>query len=826
VLATGRLQREITAMGAVLPTGTVTFLCTDVEGSTRLLEELGAEAYAQALDAHRRLVRDSCELNGGTEVDTQGDSFLIAFPTALGALEAGQAITDGLASTPIRVRIGVHTGTPLVTEEGYVGVDVHRAARIAAASHGGQVLVSATTAALVDLELRDVGVHRLKDLTAAERLFQLGQADFPPLRTLDATALPIAASALIGREEEVSALVSLLRDSHRLVTVTGPGGIGKTRLALEVAAELLDAYADGVYWVPLAGVTDAELVLPAMRQTLGAHDELARHVRERELLVVLDTLEHLVDAASDLADLLGGASRLRLLVTSRVPLHLSAEFEYPVDPLPATNAATLFVERARAVGQELELDETVGEICARLDNLPLALELAAARTKLLDPASLLARLETRLPLLAGGPRDVPERQRTLRAAIQWSYDLLDGEARALFRRLAVFAGSFSLEAAEEVGEADLDALSRLVDASLLKSVGDGRLLMLETIREYGLERLAEAGEAPRTRDRHAVHFARLADRRWLDLVRGDDLEWSLSTIQLDLRNLHSAVEWSLERGRPEEVLEIGSGIFPFWCAFGYIPQGRRWLERALKRPSGLPTRRAHALLAVGDLAFMAGDLEAAKCANDESLAIFRDLDEPLGVAVNLTELADIALLQGDRDAARRLAEESAAIRRERLGSFHLGRALYSLAEISVAEGNYGRARGLLDEAIEYWSVEAPESNHQVNCHESLGEVLRLQGEFPGAVEAFATSIRIGQRRGEPPSPDALEEIAAVWATLGQHERAARTAGAAHRIREQLGHIPHHPNRPLPERVEPAWSEGRAMSAEEAVEYALNEPAPA
>jgi predicted ATPase/class 3 adenylate cyclase len=805
-----------------LPQGTVTFLFTDIEGSTRLVHSLGAEVYAETLAEHRRVIREACAAGGGVEVDAQGDAFFFAFARARDAVVAAGGAQQALANGRARVRIGIHTGEPLVTDDGYVGVDVNRAARIMSAGHGGQVLVSAATAALVDLELRDLGVHRLKDLIVGERLFQLGHADFPPLQTLDATTLPVAVSGLIGREHEVSELVSLVRDGHRLVTLTGPGGTGKTRLALQVAAELADLYPDGVWWVPLAGVADAELVLPAIRQALGARDDLAHHLREREPLLVLDTFEHLVEASSDLADLLAGASGLRLIVTSRVPLHLSAEYEYPVDPLTGADAATLFVERARAVGHHLEVDETVSEICARLDNLPLALELAAARTKLLDPVSLLARLERRLPLLGGGPRDAPERQRTLRTAIEWSYDLLDDEAKPLFMRLAVFAGSFSLEAAEEVGEANIDVLLRLVDSSLLRSVADGRLLMFETIREYGLERLEEAGEGPGTRDRHAEYFARLADSRWLELVRGDSLDWSFSTIQLEFRNLHVAIEWSLERGRTEDVLAIGSGIYPWWGSFGYSHQGRVWLEQALERPSHSPPRRGNALAAVGDLAFSEGDLDAAKQANEESLAIFRDLDEPFGIAANLTQLADLALLQGDRETARRFAEESAAIRRERLGSLYLGRALASLASISVAEADYDQARELLVEAIQLWSVQTPESSQLILCHELLGEVLRLQEDFGTALEAFATSLRIGQRRGEPPSPDALEGMAAVRATLGERERAARTAGAAQRIREQRGTaFPEHPDRPLPERVEPAWSEGRAMSAEEAVEYALS-----
>jgi len=805
-----------------LPSGTLTLLFTDIEGSTRLLNELGGR-YAEALAEHRRLLREAFSSHHGVEVDTQGDAFFYVFATAKEALSAAAEAQSALRNGPVRVRMGVHTGEPVLTGEGYVGADVHRAARIAAAGHGGQVLLSAATAALVDFELRDLGNHRLKDLLAAERLYQLGHGDFPSLQTLGATSLPVAATALIGREREVAELVSLLRDRHRLITITGPGGTGKTRLALQVAAELVDAYSDGVVWVPLAGVTDAELVLPAMRQALGARDELVHDLRGRELLLVLDTLEHLVGAAPDLADLLVGASELQLLVTSRVPLHISAEFEYPVDPLSATGASALFVERARAVGRELEVDETVKDICLRLDHLPLALELAAARTKLLDPVLLLSRLERRLPLLAGGPSDAPERQRTLRAAIAWSYELLDDETKALFGRLAVFAGGFSLEAAEEVGGADLDVLSGLVDASLLKSMGNGRLLMLDTIREYGLERLEEKGEAEASRDRHATYFARLADRRWPELVRGDDPTWTLSRVQSEVRNLHSAIEWSLERGRSEDVLAIGSGMYPFWASFGYLHQGKRWLEQALELPSPADSRRGYALAGLGDLALQEEDFETAKRANEESVALFRELDDPFGVAVNLTQLASIALFQGDRVAARRLAEESAAIRIQQLESRHLGRALSVLAEVSVAEGDYDQARELLEEAIDCWRAEAPESTHRIGCHEMLGEVMRLQGNYPGAVEAFATSLDLCRQSGEPPPPEVFEGIAALWVELGQHEKAARLAGAAEHAREQMSiRVRWHPDRPLPERLEPAWTQGLAMSPEEAADYALTE----
>jgi predicted ATPase len=806
-----------------LPTGTVTLVFTDIEGSTRLLHELGDD-YAGALSAHRRALRRIFAGHDGIEVDTQGDAFFYVFASAKSALAAAAEAQTELGDGPVRVRIGVHTGEPIATDEGYAGADVHRAARIAAAGHGGQVLVSAATAALVDLELRDLGNHRLKDLLAAERIYQLGQGDFPPPRALGSPSLPVAPAPLIGREREVSELLALLRNDHRLVTITGLGGTGKTRLALEVAGELADVFPDGVFWVPLAGLSDPDLVIPAMRQALSARDELSHEVRERSVLFVLDTFEHLMSAAADLAQLLLDAPTLRLLVTSRGPLRLSAEFDYPVEPLSSGDAATLFVERARAVGRDLELHGTVREICTRLDNLPLALELAAARTKLLDPASLLARLEKRLPLLAEGPRDLPERQRTLRAALDWSYELLDDEAQTLFRRLAAFAGGFSLDAAEEVAGADLDALSRLVDASLVKSMSDGRLVMLDTIREYALEQLEQTADASDTRDRHTAHFARMADRRWPELVRGNDPTWNFSLVHIEVRNLHSAIEWALKRGHVEDALAIGSGMYPFWASFGYLEQGRGWLEQALEGRSESDSRRGHALAGLGDLALQAGDIDEAKRASEEALALFRELDDPFGVAVELTQLADIALLEGDRGVARRLAEESADIRRRRLDSLHLGRPLASLAEISIVEGDYDRAQDLLEEAIDYWAHVAPDSNHLMFCYEALGEVHRLRSDYTAALKAFATSLRIGERRSEP-SLETLDGIAAVWDALGQTERAARLAGAAEAMREHLGRgfaVHLRAARPVPERIEPAWSEGRALSTEEAADYALSE----
>ena len=408
-----------------LPTGTVTFLFTDVEGSTRLLQEHG-DGYADLLAEHRRVLRKAFAARSGVEVDTQGDAFFVAFSRAADAVAAADEARRGLEDGAIRVRMGIHTGEPVVTDEGYVGMDVHRAARIAAAAHGGQIVLSETTRRLLDdAAVHDLGEHRLKDLVQAERLYQLGNGDFPPLRTLDATNLPIASSQLVGRENELDDLVAALSNGTRLLTVTGPGGTGKTRLALQVAAELVGRLRDGVFWVPLGGLSDPEFVPAEVAQTIGAPDDLTGFLRGRELLLLLDNFEHLLGAAPAVSRLLASSADVRVLVTSRAPLRVSGEREFRLEPLPADDASTLFVERARAVGRELAPDRIVESICRRLDGLPLAIELAAARTKLLGPEALLERLDSALPLLTGGARDAPERQRTLRATIEWSYDLLD-----------------------------------------------------------------------------------------------------------------------------------------------------------------------------------------------------------------------------------------------------------------------------------------------------------------------------------------------------------------------------------------------------------------
>ena len=473
-----------------LPTGTVTFLFTDVEGSTRLLHELGAEAYAEALAEHRRVIRGACASHGGVEVDTQGDAFFFAFPTAPGALAAASAFTAALSTGPIRVRVGVHTGTPLLTDEGYVGSDVHRAARIAAAGHGGQVLVAASTAALVDVELRDLGEHRFKDLADPERVFQLESRDFAPLKSLFRTNLPVPANPLVGREQELDDVLGLLTgDGSRIVTLTGPGGVGKTRFSVAVAAEAAASFPDGVWFVPLANLRSPDLVLPTIASVLGVDGDLARHIGEDACLLVLDNLEQVIDASGEIATLVSSCPRLRLLITSREALRVGAEREYPIAPLSTSSSVELFRQRATGAVPGSEVDVgTAAAICDRLDGLPLAIELAAVRTKALTPTQLLDRLSARLDLLKGG-RDADPRHATLRATIEWSFDLLSAKEQGLFERLGVFVGGCTLEAAETVCDADIDELQSLVEKSLVRFSRE-RYWMLETIYAFASERLA------------------------------------------------------------------------------------------------------------------------------------------------------------------------------------------------------------------------------------------------------------------------------------------------------------------------------------------------
>jgi predicted ATPase/class 3 adenylate cyclase len=578
---------------AELPSGTVTFLFTDVEGSTQLLDELGSVRYAEALGRHRAIVREALAEHGGVEVDTQGDAFFCAFASARSAVGCAAQVRAGLADGPIRVRMGIHTGEPLLMDTHYVGMDVHRAARIGACGHGGQVVISPTTVALLEQGedvLRDLGAHRLKDLAAPVVLYQLGDEEFPPLKTLSRTNLPVPATAFLGREDELRDLLDRAAEPGlRVLTLTGPGGTGKTRLGLQLAAEISGAFTDGVWWVPLASLRDEALVASALASALDVDEEAGRplaasiadSLARKRVLLLLDNCEHLVDAVAELvAAIVTACPDVLVLSTSRESLAVTGEQVFSVQPLVSRDAFELFQARARAAGAHVDepgTHDVVAALCERLDNLPLAVELAAARSAALPPAALLERISSRLDVLKG-PRDVDERQRTLRGTIAWSYDLLDARERRLFRRLSIFAGGATLEAIEEVCDADLDELLSLVAKSLVRqessASAEPRYWMLETIREFAAFELEADDSVDAVRAAHFRWYVELAATARGRLEGPGSGAW-LARLERDLANLRVAFGSALREPESGGEHRTDVGTLAVVLASLHMLHGRR-----------------------------------------------------------------------------------------------------------------------------------------------------------------------------------------------------------------------------------------------------------
>ena len=745
------------------PAGSITLVFTDVEGSTRLLHELGGDAYRDALAEHRRVVREA--FAAGYEVDEEGDAFFYAFPTAGSAVAAVEQAMRALERGPIRIRVGIHTGEPILDPPKYVGLDVHRAARVMAAGHGGQVLLSESARALLDdgVLVRDLGEHRLKDLSGPQRLYQLGADAFPPLKTLHQTNLPVTPTQLVGREREVEDLLELLRsEGVSVVTLTGAGGGGKTRLVMQAAAEAAEDYVDGVWFVGLATLTDVDLVVAGIAQTFGLRegsgrtyrDVLGDYLRSRRLLLVLDNLEQLLpEVAGVVAELAAEFAGVDILATSREPLRIGAEREYSVPPLATAEAVTLFAERA---GLELHGDRSaVAAICARLDELPLAIELAAARVKVLPPATLLERLEQRLPLLTGGARDAPERQRTLRATIAWSHDLLDERERHLFAGLAVFAGGCTLEAAEAVCDAEVDTLGSLLDKNLLRRE-ESRYRMLETIREFALERFDEAAEAEELRRRHAEHFLALALEAQPGLVRRDQRHF-LDRLEADHDNFRAALSWLLDRD-PENALNLAHALVVFWYARGHAREGQDWLVAVLEGASPAPSAtRAGALDWAGYLSNELG--EDARALLEEAVACAREADAAAALALALSHLP-VVLADGDERIA--VLEEALSIAERAGDPVVLGTALNNLGVWSSERGDMGRARELFEES---YRVRA-EIGDLARMALSLGnlsgaayEAADLARARDYATQALALAREVGVRREASGAVDQLGWIA-------------------------------------------------------------------
>jgi predicted ATPase/class 3 adenylate cyclase len=867
-----------------LPTGTITFLFTDIEGSTRLLQELGDD-YRAVQDRHAQILREALEEEDGREVRTEGDAFFAVFRTAKRAVRAAVQAQRALARSQwphggsLRVRMGLHTGEGSLGGDDYIGVDVNRAARIASAGHGGQVLISDTTRALVEADLpegvsvRNLGRHSLKDFDEHQPLFDLViqglPAEFPAIRTPGSrrTNLPPARTSFVGRDRELTEIGDLLTRA-RLLTLTGPGGTGKTRLALRIAAEQLDRFEHGAYVVDLSATTDPRLVPSAIAASLGVHedpntdllDTLARHLRDRMILLVLDNVEQVVEAAPTVGKLMDAASRLTVLATSRMPLHLAGEHDYLVGPLPLPDPATpsldalttcesvaLFVERAAAVRHEFVLDDrnapAVAGIVARLDGLPLAIELAASRVNLLSPQGLLDRLEQRLSLLETDSRDLPERQQTLRAAIGWSHDLLDDEQRRVFARISVFAGGFSLEAAEAVCSHGLNlgllhGLAALVDSSLMTRVEtmDGRVRFrsLETIREFGRERLDDYPEGADVRRRHAWYVVAMAEAAEPELLTAHST-W-LERLEEEHDNIRAALRWSIDSGEAEAGLRIAGALWRFWQVRSHLAEGRRWVEELLLVPAAQTrtTARAKALGAEGSLAYFTSDREKLRRAYEESLAIYRELGDRRGEAEGGYNLAFAHLLAHEFGPARELLEETLQIRGDLGDVVRQAHAKAALGLISLQEGDLDAGAALTEAALGTF-MDAGDEWGVTWTSGQLAAVALRRGDYERCRSLMLQSLDRSEVMGARGwNAVAVEGMAVLAIRLGDLGRGIRLAGAAARMKEQAGGQAPRAivwmEDPLElveglmsrERIDELWTEGRALTSEAALALARSQ----
>lgn len=879
-----------------LPAGTVTMLFSDIEGSTALLGRLG-DRYGEALSAHRAVLRAAFAAWGGREVSTEGDSFFVVFESAsdgVGCCAEAQRTLAGYewpGEVAVRVRMGLHSGEPIRHEDNYAGMDVHRAARIAAAAHGGQVVLSEATRLLAasrlpsGVSVRDLGFHRLKDISEPERIYQLAgpglRGDFPPLKSLGTQAsLPVPATPLVGRDEDLAQLqAAVAGPGVRLVTLTGTGGVGKTRLALAAAAALGGAFTHGVFFVALAPVRDAEVMWKTLADCLDvsgkgkAADAVTEYLAGRRALLVLDNLEQLGGAGGVVAALIAGAPGLVVLATSRRPVHVQGEHEFPVQPLEmpgavgvqdaaACGAVQLFVQQAAMVRPGFALSEgnaaDIVAICGRLDGLPLAIELAAARVKLLTPRALLARLGQSLPL-AAAQDGRPLRQQTLRNLVTWSYDLLARDAAAVFCRMSVFAGGCDLDGLAAVamtgggdltGSDPLELAAGLLDVSLITvsedADGEPRIGMLETIREYALERLVEAGDLEDTRRRHAEHYAAFAEQAIQQLNGPEHLMW-LDRLEAEHDNLRAALSWSLEKPAAEPAdgeraatgLRLVQALGPFWFRHGHVPEGRRWLERAMdlapddaSAPMG---RVAHWL---GVLLDEQGELEAGRRLFERSLAIWRQLGDRDQQARELNSLGITHRYLGHLDIARSVLEESAAIAREVGSDYRLAAALSTLGQTESEAGHLDRAANVLREALVLDRKQGDTWGAVIDQH-SLAVVSLRAGRILEANEMVSATLDYVASSGDTSTLlTAIELSACVAAEFGDVMRAVRLAGAADAIRQKAGTPIPAPDAALLERFlaparatieRGAWDAalvaGRSLSQQQAITLLLS-PGPA
>jgi predicted ATPase/class 3 adenylate cyclase len=871
------LVRESPEAG--LPAGTVTLVFTDIEGSTGLLQTLG-DRYPEVLADHHALLREAFARHGAFERGSAGDGLYFVFPSARAAVQAavdGQLAVAGHAwpnGVTLRDRMGLHTGEPENAAEGYVGLDVHRAARICAAGHGGQILISQTTRDLIAdepssaISVVDLGIHRLRSLDAPMRLYQVsgpGMArDFPAPRTADAPRnnLQLEVTSFIGRDAEIEQATEIL-DRSSLLTLTGPGGVGKTRVGLRLARMLLARFDDGVWLVECGCMTDPDLLLPAVVSIIGLTEPTGRallptivdHLKGKRLLLVLDDCDRVLGECAELAEaLVRACSSVRVVVTSREALGVPGEAVLPIaslvtpsasstiraDDLAAIDACRLFIERARAVEPTFSVTDqnarSVAQLCRRLDGMPLAIELAAARVRTLPVEQIASRLNDRFRLLTGGSRTALARHQTLRATIDWSYDLLTEPERAVLRRLSAFAGGATLEAAEAVCAGDdvdaldiLDALGRLVEKSLVftdPGSAEARFRLLESVREYATGRLVEAGEAEATALRHRDWYLGMVEEASRAFFQGPEpVEW-LRRLDREHDDLHAALEWSL--GRPGEgaaALRMASGLWRYWEIRGHLTEGRALLERAVAGVGGdVSALRANAFTGAGNLAFMQGDYRSASTFHEASLTLHREMGDRQSVAYAANNLANTAVQMGDHARARTLYEETVALCREVGDLRGMAFGSINLADVATRQGDLDTARVLHDEVMttvrergDRWTEafaldtfaratsragdrETARSLHiealaileemgdrrgvaRVLTH--LAELALSDGDTARARGLFRQSLAIRQDLGDMPGlASAMENLAGAVA-VDDAEAAARLHGAADSLRESI-----------------------------------------
>lgn len=929
----------------------VTLLFTDIQGSTRLLSSLGDESYREVQLTLSGLMRPVFGHHQGAVMHSQGDSFFVAFTrNPLDAISAALQCQRTLAShrwpqgVQVRVRMGIHTGRlrppTAAAEEEYVGLDVHRAARLCEAGHGGQVLVSEATQTLVtgllpkDVNLRAIGEHQLRDLPRPEQIYQIVapgiRAEFPPLRALDTRLfnLPVPRTSLLGREKEVAELLDLLpRPDSGLITLSGPAGTGKTRLAIAVASRATFLFKDGICFVALAPILDAELVASTIVRRLGLQESgpvsleeiLFGFLRDRELLLVLDNFEHLLTAAPLVADLLSACPRLKVLATSRSALRVHGEREYHVQPLGIPNidrlpahdefarypAVALFAERAASAMSRFSITAgnfaAVAALCARLDGLPLAIELAAARASLLTPGEMLTRLQqddrhASLDLLTSGARDAPVRHRSLRDAIGWSLSLLDTDDQALFRRLSVFVGGFTISAASALASKAvqpewnsvpapslLDSLAKLTDNSLVQRVertdADARLSMLETIGEYGREHLEAKGELSSVRQRHAAYFLALAEAGETEAGGPRQADWG-NRLDDEHANFRAALAWSLSGECEDRLLSarLASALWVFWFRRAYLREGSRWIQQAYLTCEATidPPLRAKLLTADGSLARMLGEFSRAEKLLEFATGIWRELNDAEGLAWALSHLGLVKQWLGQLDAGVQLLEESLTLRLPSGDDRGIARSLFNLAVAEDFRCNYGRAAELYEQTIEvqrrvgdtwgigrvlgYWAKVLLRGGEHARAESLCQEALKLSSEVAdrwgiglaqsglGGVawvqhdygrasewlkQSLVTFRDVGSRDRVA---ECLQDLASLARQLGGIEQSVRLSACAETVQHasRLALWPAVQARRDEEMAaarialgdkafELAWSKGRSMNAEEAIDDALATP---